>query len=291
MLAHAPYPITLVLSVALAAVLLHAGLAPGMVTGVAAVAGLVLVAAWERLLPHAASWRASRRTQALDLTHMVVTAAAVVPAVRAVLTVVVGSALVDRLGTPTLWPREAPLVLQVALAVAVADLGAYLAHRWMHASHLGWAIHAVHHSPPGLSVLASARSHPLNAALTFAAETGPLLLLGIPPEALALWSVLKATNGMLQHANIAYARSPLEAVLATPEAHRWHHSVHLDESNTNFGNTTLLWDRLFGSLHLPADRRPGTTLGIAGDHIADGYLAHLAAPFLLARRRSETDAP
>ncbi|MCB9665015.1 MAG: sterol desaturase family protein [Alphaproteobacteria bacterium] len=290
MRAHLPYPTTLAASLILAWVLLSTSLPHGVVAGVVVGCMLVLVAIWERVLPHAEAWKPSGRTVRLDLTHMIVTATTVVPAVRATLTVLVGDAVVRQLGAWGVqpWPTEAPLLLQVALAVVVADAGAYAAHRWMHGARAGWWIHAVHHSPPGLHVVASARSHPFNAALTYAAETGPLLLLGVGPEALVLWSVLKATNGLLQHANVAFARSPLELVLATPEVHRWHHSVVLEESNTNFGNTTVLWDRVFGTLHLPADRRPGTRLGIAGADIPEGYLSHLGAPFRLAR--AEADA-
>jgi sterol desaturase/sphingolipid hydroxylase (fatty acid hydroxylase superfamily) len=33
----------------------------------------------------------------------------------------------------------------------------------------------------------------------------------------------------------------------TPEWHQLHHSCNYDESNTNYGCTVILWDRIFGT--------------------------------------------
>jgi sterol desaturase/sphingolipid hydroxylase (fatty acid hydroxylase superfamily) len=43
----------------------------------------------------------------------------------------------------------------------------------------------------------------------------------------------------------------LSAVLATPGLHRLHHSADPAETDTNFGNTLIIWDRLFGTLRRP----------------------------------------
>ncbi|MGB5246859.1 MAG: sterol desaturase family protein, partial [Woeseia sp.] len=39
----------------------------------------------------------------------------------------------------------------------------------------------------------------------------------------------------------------LRWLLVTPEMHRIHHSVHKDETDSNFGFHLSVWDRLFGS--------------------------------------------
>jgi sterol desaturase/sphingolipid hydroxylase (fatty acid hydroxylase superfamily) len=135
--------------------------------------------------------------------------------------------------------------------------------------------------------MASARTHPLNAVLTLACETGPLILLGITPEALAAWTVVKAVNGLLQHSNIELRPGWLSYVMATSDVHRYHHSVHLDESNTNFGNTTMIWDHVFRTFHLPAGESAGDAVGVADAHIPESYWAHLTLPFNLGRREAE----
>ena len=246
------------------------------------VGALLLVV--ERLMPHSERWKPTWGTVGIDVLHNIVTAALVAPLVRAVvfaLLVGVGAQLATAIGFG-LWPSDLPLALQLLLALVVADLGAYSAHRVMHLTRAGWRVHAVHHSAAKLHVMASARTHPLNAVLTLTCETGPLILLGISPAALGAWTVYKAVNGLLQHANIALRPGWLSYVVATSDVHRYHHSVHLDESNRNFGNTTMLWDHVFGTFHLPRGEEPGLDVGIADAAIPESYWAHLAVPFRLS---------
>lgn len=283
--------VPLSLAAALAAVVLlqRAGWSPAAAAGMVAVGATVVLAVVERLLPRSPRWAMTWRSARIDLLHMLATSSVVVPLVRTVLTVAIGGWLAARLAEAgwAPWPSSWPVAVQVVLAIVVADAGAYAAHRWMHATDVGWSVHAVHHSPTGLNVLAAGRSHPFNAGLTYAAETAPLLLLGVPAEVLALWSVVKVTNGVLQHANIAYERTPLSWFLATPEVHRWHHAVNPDTSHTNYGNTTVVWDRLFGTLHLPHDARPGLDVGIADAEVPESYVAHLLTPWRLGHHATE----
>ncbi len=286
------YPGLLGFSVSLVLTGIMLGWSPTMMSGLTVVCAAVVVGLLEQVIPHASRWRLTARSASIDLAHTLVTGSIVAPAVRASLLVLAGGLTSGALATAglALWPTGLPLLLQVALAVVVADLGAYAGHRFMHATEVGWRIHAVHHSPRALNFLAAARSHPFNATLTSVLENGPLLLLGVPAPVLAVWTVIKATNGLLQHCNVQMERSRwLELVLATPEVHRWHHSVVMEESNSNFGNTTVLWDRLFGTLHLPEGARPGLDVGIASTVVPESYLAHLATPFLLQRYESTGD--
>ncbi|MBK7776800.1 MAG: sterol desaturase family protein [Sandaracinaceae bacterium] len=239
----------------------------------------------EQRMPHTPDWRPSWGTLGIDVLHNAMTAFAVAPLVRAVifaLLVDVGARLAGAVGVG-LWPSTWPVALQLVLALVISDFGAYSAHRFMHLTRFGWRLHAVHHTPAQLHVLASARTHPLNAVLTLTCETGPLILLGISPAALAAWTVFKAVNGLLQHANIDLRPGWLSYVVATSDVHRYHHSVHLHESNTNFGNTTMLWDHVFRTFHLPRGEQAGTVVGIADAAVPESYLAHLAVPFRLGR--------
>ena len=263
----------------------------GAATGLTLVAAALTVWGLERVVPHRGAWQPRWRAMMVDLLHTVVSGGAVAPLLRATLFaafVAVGSELAG-LGLQ-LWPETWPLPLQAAAAIVIADLGAYLGHRFMHATNIGWRIHAVHHSATKLYFLASARAHPFNACLTLSLESAPLLLLGITPEALLVFTVFKGVNGLLQHSNVALAPGVLSYIIATSDVHRWHHSTALEESNTNFGNTTMLWDHIFGTFFLPHDRQPGDAVGIAGSDIPERYLTHLMTPFVLERFESQTDS-
>jgi len=159
----------------------------------------------------------------------------------------------------------------------------------MHVSDTGWRLHAVHHSPTRLHVLAAGRTHPFNAVVVLVLESIPVLLLGITPTAFAMMTVFKGVNGQLQHSNVDLRPGWLSHVVATSEVHRWHHSVDLKEGNTNFGNATVVWDKLFGTFFLPKERRPSTAVGLAHEVIPESYWAHMGTPFRLQRYRREQE--
>ena len=44
----------------------------------------------------------------------------------------------------------------------------------------------------------------------------------------------------------------LDHIFSTPNLHRFHHSRCPKEHDNNFGNITILYDRLFGTYYLPS---------------------------------------
>lgn len=256
-----------------------------------AVSGPVLLAALlivglERAAPFSPRWRVGLRERVVrtDALHTVSTAltSSLVEAVAFGALAALGARASAALAAP-LWPHDWPLALQVALALVLGELGTYGIHRWCHASPLGWRLHAMHHSATRLNLLASGRNHPLQAALSYAAALGPLVLLGAGGPTIALCTVFKAVNGLFQHANIDTRSAWLGWVLASPDLHRWHHSVDLREGNSNFGNNLIVWDLVFGTRHAPAGERPRDAVGVHGVRFPDSFLGQLATPFLLPR--------
>ena len=170
------YPLILAVAVAAAWWVHSAGYETlWAITPIMILAG-VLIFGLERVFPFSDKWRPSGRTLGLDLIHSFVSSAVCAPLVKG--TLLAGIAWLAGLASAewggSLWPSSLPLWVQVPLAVVIADLGAYTAHRFMHASNLGWRLHAVHHSPTKLHVLASARSHPFNAIFNISMENGLL---------------------------------------------------------------------------------------------------------------------
>jgi sterol desaturase/sphingolipid hydroxylase (fatty acid hydroxylase superfamily) len=82
----------------------------------------------------------------------------------------------------------------------------------------------------------------------------------------AVYEILLAAFALLTHADVAIPHGwdrQLRRVLVTPDWHRVHHSVHRDETDSNYGNFLSLWDRLFRSrVEQPRDGHRGMQIGL-----------------------------
>jgi len=148
-----------------------------------------------------------------------------------------------------------PTWLQAFLMLILGDFIGYWMHRWFHRGRM-WRFHAVHHSSVDLDWLSSVRMHPVNDLLHKVATTAPLLLLGFAPVSLAAVLPVLALFGVLAHANLDWDWGPLRTVIVSPRFHRWHHTTEAEALDTNFAGLFPLWDLLFGTYHMPANRRP-----------------------------------
>lgn len=267
----AVYPALVGGSLAAAAAALSRGLDPAAVVPAVTVVGVVLVALLERILPFEPQWQRSHEDQITDGLHLVLSLGAAGEAGRQA-----SLWLGEQLGG-SLWPTGWPVAAQLALALLVAEFGAYWLHRIQHRGGLLWRLHAVHHSAPRLYFLNAARLHPGDAFLSALVSIAPLVLLGIPPDILALWTVATGVHSALQHGNVDLRLGPLNWVLSAAEVHRWHHSRDLGEANANYGQVLLVWDLLFGTRAVP-DRRPPVDTGLAGEDLPEGWLGQLLAP-------------
>ncbi len=242
----------------------------------------------QRLLPAERSWVGRPSDFGIDLLHMLSTGA--FTELWRILTLGLlyeGAALLASLVGTGLWPTEWPLLLQFPLAVLIGEFFAYWMHRACHRVPLLWRLHALHHSSERMYVFAAARNHPMNAILMHTCHLLPLALLGAPTELLALSGVLTGVHGLLQHCNVDLKHGAFNLVFATADAHRWHHSADRVESDSNFGNNLIVWDRVFGTARIPAGRPAAVGLGEDGRRVPQNFLWQLATPVLLHRWMSD----
>jgi sterol desaturase/sphingolipid hydroxylase (fatty acid hydroxylase superfamily) len=68
---------------------------------------------------------------------------------------------------------------------------------------------------------------------------------------LSLYLGVTAVCGFAQHCNINLKLGPLYWVFNVVELHRWHHSIDPKESDNNYGNNLIVFDRLFGTYYHP----------------------------------------
>ena len=176
------------------------------------------------------------------------------------------------------WPHDWPLAAQAVLMVLAVDFMRYWLHRACHHYPLLWRLHEVHHSPDILYVLNVARFHPFEKALHFCFDTLPFIALGVAPEIIACYFLLYSVNGLFQHSNVRLRYGWLNYVVGSAETHRWHHARDPRTASCNFGNTTIIWDLVFGTWHLPRDSRI-EDVGIQDRAYPQGFLRQMLVPF------------
>jgi sterol desaturase/sphingolipid hydroxylase (fatty acid hydroxylase superfamily) len=259
---------------------IEAGVWPPLIVVLLAPVVVGVVVAAERWMPFRTDWRATARDLRTDAMHLVVSTMLLPPLIRWLLTAALlpGAAWLSGAAGFPVWPSSWPLLLQLVLALVLADLTGYWVHRLAHEVPLLWRFHMIHHQPDHLYSLNSGRVHPVEVIWGHACDMAPLILLGCGIEALTMWTIFHGVVIFCAHANIDVRTGVLAWIVNTPELHRWHHSRNLHEANRNYSGNLVLWDLVFRTRFLPKARP--VEVGIAGRRqTPDDYLGQLAAPF------------
>ncbi len=278
-------------------VLLHAGLPPTAAFVPPLALAYATVALGERRMPFRSEWSRARGDVRVDVAHFLGSGIVGVEAARPLLmaaAVAMAGPLSAAFHAP-LWPRAWPLVAQLALAVVLGDFFLYWMHRLSHEVEWLWRFHSIHHSAPRLYFFNAHRFHPIDLVLSYASWYVPVVALGAGPELVVLHTLFTAVNGIFKHTNFPLRLGWWNHVFSAAETHRWHHSRVLGEANANYGQNSMIWDVLFGTWLLPADRQPPVDVGLADAQLGAfprDYAGQLLAPLRWRRMRAvEADAP
>ena len=283
------YPLVLAAGVYAYLQLVEQGIALPIATYVPVISGALIITVLEWLLPYRRQWHPTRDDVKADAFYMLL----VQILLPRLLGFLIALTLLKELGAEQgwihdLWVHDWPIGLQAVAMVLIADFLRYWVHRAAHKYSFLWRLHAVHHSTNKLYWMNTGRFHPLEKALQFVFDAMPFILLGVKPEVLALYFVFYALNGFFQHSNIDLRFGMLNYVISTAELHRWHHSKSIEESSTNYGNNTIVWDILFGSWFLPKSRQVGE-LGLFNSQYPMSFSNQLKTPFTVGLDKRPID--
>ncbi len=286
------FPVVMTAAVWVTLRLLARGVEPTLAFLQPLLAAYAFVIVAERTFPHQQDWLRSKNDVRVDAAFAL-TDAAWIELLRPLIYaggIAVGGWLSLRLGSP-LWPQGWHPVAQLVLALLVAELPKYWLHRLEHEQDWLWRFHATHHSVPRLYFLNASRFHPVDIGLDTILGVGTLVLLGSSEAIIALFLLVAAVHGVFQHANLRLRLGPLNWFFSMAELHRWHHSRTLEEANTNYGQNLIVWDIVFGTRYLPADREPPVDVGLADmPHFPQTFFAQLASPFRWSQLKREAAA-
>ncbi len=189
------------------------------------------------------------------------------------------------------WEGAGRLFAFVAV-IFVGDFISYWRHLLEHTRWL-WPAHAIHHSDTEMTFLTLARFHPVNRVVTSCVDFGLLALLGFPAWALIANAMVRNYYGQLIHVELPWMYGPLRWIFVSPVMHQWHHSVDYIGSGSNFATVFSVFDRAFGTYHVPG---PCTgPLGV-GDDVGGSIVKQMIYPLVCWRdalrpggRETQTD--
>ena len=223
------------------------------------------MAMWELLAPRRplSTSKASRWISNLGIVLMDALAVRLILPVQAV-----GMALfVEAHGWGILNNVILPPWMKIVLGVLGLDFVIYLQHAMFHALPVFWRLHRMHHTDLDFDVTTGVRFHPVEILLSMGIKMAAVMFLGASAMAVVLFEVLLNATSMFNHGNV---RLPgqidrvLRLFVVTPEMHRVHHSVVIQEHNSNFGFNFPWWDRLLGTYRAqPAKGHEDMTIGLS----------------------------
>lgn len=143
-----------------------------------------------------------------------------------------------------------PYWLEAVIGVLALDFTIYLQHVLHHAIPLLWRFHMVHHSDLDFDLTTGVRFHPIEIVVSMAIKLVTIIVVGPPVVSVLVFEVALNGLSMFNHSNIHVPKHLdrlIRSSLVTPDMHRVHHSVTIQETNSNYGFCFSWWDRLLGT--------------------------------------------
>ena len=185
---------------------------------------------------------------------------------------------------------------QLIFAFVLVDFTRYALHYADHRVPWLWTFHRVHHSSERLDATSGLRMHLVD---FLQLSLIPVVLFGLIFDGSSMepWALVGALAigdvfDAFQHANLRWsldnpAARAWHMLLNNPLFHSWHHTRDGDMCDGNYGNTLVIWDRLFKTEVTQPE--PPVLMGLGGDQIIDDR-SLIGLQLLRPRVQSETSA-
>lgn len=182
---------------------------------------------------------------------------------------------------------EFPSAVAVGVAcIVILDMLIYAQHVAFHKIRPLWRLHLMHHTDLDLDVTSGARFHPVEILLSMLIKSIAVIALGAPAWSVVVFEMLLNATAMFNHSNVRmpeWLDHALRLIVVTPDMHRVHHSVLLNETDSNYGFNLPWWDRIFGTyIAQPRMGHDGMKIGMANfrDMGRLGLMSIIALPFV-----------
>ena len=149
-------------------------------------------------------------------------------------------------GIATPWLADSPFMVQVLVVMFTFEFGQYWMHRAMHNWTPLWLTHAPHHHITQLNAMKGFIGNPIE---LFLISLGVIALLDVDLNALFAAITASGAIAAFAHANVR-ADPPIwyGYFFTTIRNHSLHHTaLSYEDTRCNYGNSVILWDRVFGT--------------------------------------------
>ena len=140
----------------------------------------------------------------------------------------------------------------------------------------------IHHSDTKVDATTGTRHHPGDFVLREIFALLAVLILGAPVAFYMFYRICTVFFTYFTHANIILPRwldKPLSLVFITPNMHKFHHHHERPWTDSNFGNITSIWDRIFGTLVYDDPRKIKFGLDVLDDTTDEDVKYQFMIPF------------
>jgi len=146
---------------------------------------------------------------------------------------------------------QMPHWLKIIDTIILMDMMVYVWHALTHRIPVLWRFHRVHHTDLNMDASTAVRFHVGEVILGAGVRLGIVYFIGAEYMGVFLFECIFMLTDQFQHSCLKVPKqfeSLFWLLFVPPSMHRIHHSVTLEERNTNFGTIFSIWDRLFGTL-------------------------------------------
>lgn len=207
---------------------------------------ILYLAVCERLIPYKKEWHPTPGEWGRDGLYLVITMSGGALSVAAIFGL---ASIISPLKSAI------PLWVEIPIALLLSSLGSYVFHRAGHDIPWLWRFHGIHHTVEKINVSNNALNHILDVFGRRLLAQLPMLILGISQPALFIVSIFNTAQGYFAHANVNVRLGRLNYLVGSPEQHRLHHSVNVQEAG-HYSVDIPLWDLLFKSYFWKNGRSP-----------------------------------
>lgn len=178
---------------------------------------------------------------------------------------------------------DAPYWLELLISVVLLDFMLYIWHLLNHMVPVLWRFHRVHHCDKNMDVSTATRFHTGELFLSTILRMALIYTIGADVWAVVAFEALVVVGSQFHHSSLrvpAGFESVWILLFVPPSMHRIHHSVKINERNTNYGTIFSIWDRLCGTMLEGLDQ-DSIRMGVGGHYDQNklGFGRLLVMPF------------